>query len=104
MLFRSWYRDNSMFPLVKDLKHNRSIYAGVGTRIGRTGIHLMIGNMNENVKWRGKDDVGYLTFPKYQDNFMCMKIGAVHDFNNLSLKADFDPIVRNFSFGLGVNF
>lgn len=99
-----WYHDNSMFPLVSDLKRNRSVYLGVGRRIGRTGLHLMVGNMSENVRWRGRDDVGYLTFPKYKDRYMTMKIGAIHDFKNVSLKADVDPIVGNLSLGLGINF
>lgn len=92
------------FPLVNDLEHFRSIYIGIGKRFGRTGAHLMVGNMHENVKWRGKDDVGYITFPKYVDNYMTFKIGATHDLKGLSLKYDYDLVVKKHTFGAGFNF
>ncbi len=56
------------FPLVSDLVQRNSFYIGAGKRIKRTGIHFMIGTVSEDVKWRGKDDLGYITFPKYLDN------------------------------------
>lgn len=108
-------RDNSLFvpngqiqdadfPIVGNLNHFRSVYLGIGRRIGRTGIHLMIGNMNENVKYRGKDALGYITFPNYKDNYMCLKFGAIHDFKHISVKSDIDPIVGKLTVGLGINF
>ena len=57
------------FPMVNDLVEQRNFYVGVGKRIKRTGIHMMIGSVTEDVKWRGKDDIGYITFPKYRDRF-----------------------------------
>jgi hypothetical protein len=77
---------------------------GVGKRIKRTGIHMMIGTVSEDVKWRGRDDIGYITFPKYRDRFTTVKVGALHDFKNLTIKYDYDPIIRNSTFGLGINF
>jgi hypothetical protein len=56
------------------------------------------------VKWRGKDDIGYITFPKYRDRFTTVKVGALHDFKNLTIKYDYDPIIRSSTFGLGLNF
>ena len=111
----SFERDNSTFfqygnitkvdfPMVDDLVQKNSFYIGVGKRIKRTGVHLMIGTVNEDVKWRGKDAVGYITFPKYKDRFTTMKIGAIHDYKNLTIKFDYDPIISNGTFGLGVNF
>lgn len=92
------------FPLVNDLVERNSFYVGVGKRIKRTGLHFMIGNVNENVKWMGKDDIGYITFPKYNDRFTTVKIGVLHDYKNLTIKFDYDPIIENGTFGVGVNF
>jgi hypothetical protein len=92
------------FPMVSDLVEQRSFYVGVGKRIKRTGIHLMIGSVVEDVKWRGKDAVGYITFPKYIDRFTTIKIGALHDYKNFTIKFDYDPIINNGTLGLGINF
>jgi hypothetical protein len=92
------------FPLVNDLVEQRNFYVGVGKRIKRTGIHMMIGSVTEDVKWRGRDDIGYITFPKYRDRFTTVKVGMLHDFKNLTIKYDYDPIIRNSTFGLGINF
>jgi hypothetical protein len=111
----SFERDNSTFfpygditqvdfPLVNDLVQRNSFYIGAGKRIKRTGIHFMIGTVSEDVKWRGRDDVGYITFPKYLDRFTTMKIGALHDYKNFTIKFDYDPIIESGTFGLGVNF
>ena len=111
----SFERDNSTFfpygnitqvdfPMVNDLVQRNSFYIGAGKRIKRTGVHLMIGTVSEDVKWRGKDDIGYITFPKYKDRFTTMKIGAIHDYKNFTIKIDYDPIISNGTFGLGVNF
>jgi len=111
----SFERDNSTFfpygnitqvdfPMVNDLVQKNSFYIGAGKRIKRTGIHLMIGTVSENVKWRGRDAIGFITFPKYLDRFTTMKIGALHDYKNFTIKFDYDPIISNGTFGLGVNF
>jgi hypothetical protein len=92
------------FPMVNDLVERRSFYVGVGKRIKRTGIHMMIGSVTEDVKWRGKDDIGYITFPKYVDRFTTVKVGALHDYKNFTIKLDYDPVVNNGTFGVGVNF
>jgi len=92
------------FPMVSDLVEQRSFYVGIGKRIKRTGIHMMIGSVTEDVKWRGKDDIGYITFPKYKDRFTTVKVGVLHDYKNFTLKIDYDPIISNSVFGLGINF
>jgi len=92
------------FPLVNDLVQRQSFYIGAGKRIKRTGIHVMIGTVSEDVKWRGRDALGYITFPKYLDRFTTVKVGALHDYKNFTLKFDYDPIINNGTFGLGVNF
>jgi hypothetical protein len=92
------------FPMVNDLVERRSFYVGLGKRIKRTGVHMMIGSVTEDVKWRGKDDFGYITFPKYVDRFTTVKVGALHDYKNFTIKLDYDPVVNNGTFGVGVNF
>jgi hypothetical protein len=92
------------FPLVDDLVKLNSFYVGFGKRIKRTGVHFMVGNVNEIVRYRGKDDDGYITFPKYSNRFTTIKIGALHDYKNFTIKMDYDPIISNGTFGLGINF
>jgi len=92
------------FAMVDDLVQRNSFYIGAGKRIKRTGVHFMIGTVSEDVKWRGKDDLGYITFPKYLDRFTTLKVGALHDFKNLTIKGDYDPIIKTGTIGLGINF
>jgi hypothetical protein len=92
------------FPLVSDLIQRNSFYIGAGKRIKRTGAHFMIGTISEDAKWRGKDDLGYITFPKYLDRFTTIKVGALHDYKNFTIKADYDPVINSGTFGLGINF
>jgi hypothetical protein len=92
------------FPLIDDHIRLQTYYVGIGKRIKRTGIHLMVGGVSERVRWRGRDDVGEITFPKYTDRFMTVKFGAIHDFKNITFKVDYDPILENSTFGLGLNF
>jgi hypothetical protein len=92
------------FPLVDDLVKLNSFYVGFGKRVKRTGVHFMVGNVNEIVRYRGKDDDGYITFPKYSNRFTTIKIGALHDYKNFTIKMDYDPIISNGTFGLGINF
>jgi hypothetical protein len=96
--------DRVDFPLISDLTKQWSVYAGAGKRIGRVGVHAMIGYANERVLWRGRDQVGEITFPKSNQNFMTFKFGAIKDFNNLTLKMDYDPVIKYGQLGLGVNF
>jgi len=92
------------FPLIDDLKKESTVYFGAGKRFKRTGLHALIGFGNERVFWRGKDNVGEITFPKYNSSFTTFKIGVMRDVKNFTIKFDTDPI-RNYSqFGLGLNF
>jgi hypothetical protein len=92
------------FPLISDLKRERTFYFGGGARYKRTGFHTMIGFGREIVRWRGKDDLGEITFPKYESNFVTAKVGVLHDIKSFTIKLDVDPI-RNFTqVGLGFNF
>jgi hypothetical protein len=92
------------FPLVDDLKLTQTFYIGLGKKIKRTGIHFMVGSINETVRYRGKDSISYLTFPKQNNSRMTVKAGLIHDFQNLSIKLDYDPILKSTTYGVGVNF
>ena len=92
------------FPLISDLVKQNSFYIGAGKRLGRLGIHVMVGHASERILWRGKDDVGEITFPKSQDNFLTFKGGLMKDFKNLTLKMDYDPIIKYGQIGVGLNF
>jgi hypothetical protein len=92
------------FPLISDLVKQNSFYIGAGKRINRFGVHAMVGLANERILYRGKDDVGEITFPKSKDNFVTFKFGGMKDFKNFTLKLDYDPVVKYGQFGAGINF
>jgi hypothetical protein len=94
---------NVDFPLVNDLVKLNSFYLGAGKKFNRFGLHLMVGSIKEVVRYRGKDDIGYITFPKYQDNYLGVKVGGLYDLKNLTIKCDVDPVNLNVTLGLGVN-
>ena len=91
------------FPLVEDWVSNKVFYAGVGKRYGRNGLHISLGFGNEEVRFQGKDNIGFITFPKYNSDFLTMKFGIIHDFKYATLKLDYDPIRRYGIFGMGIN-
>lgn len=95
---------NVDFPLVNDLVKRNSFYVGAGKKFKRLGVHFMVGSVGEVVRYRGKDDIGFITFPKYEDRFIGVKVGGFYDIKNLTIKADVDPVSLNTTFGLGVNF
>lgn len=96
--------DKVDFPLINDLVKKRSLYLGAGKRFGRTGVHAMLGFGKEIIRYRGKDRLGEITFPKAYNEFSSIKVGAMHDFKNFTLKFDHEPIRGYSQFGLGLNF
>jgi hypothetical protein len=92
------------FPLVDDFIKTNSLYFGLGKKFNRTGIHLMYGINNEIVRWRGKDAIGFITFPKQENRYFGVKVGVIHDLKNVTFKTDVDPIIPSLSMGLGLNF
>jgi len=91
------------FPLISDLRKNAAIYLGGGKRFGRTGVHAMIGFGKEIIRYRGKDKLGEITFPKYNRDYSTIKVGVLQDFKNFTLKVDSDPIRNYWQVGLGLN-
>ena len=96
--------NNVDFPLSKeDWKKESTFYVGAGKRIGKIGIHGMIGFGNEVVRWQGKDDLGGISFPKSNMNFTTYKIGLIRDFKFVTLKVDTDPIRGYSQISIGLN-
>ena len=91
------------FNMTSDLEKISSLYVGGGKKFSRTGFHVMIGLVNENVRYRGYDKIGYITFPKYADNYFNIKIGMLHDFKNITTKIDADLINKDLILGIGFN-
>ena len=96
--------NNVDFPLSKeDWKKESTFYVGAGKRIGKIGIHGMIGFGNEVIRWQGKDDLGGISFPKSNMNFTTFKIGLIRDFKFVTLKLDADPIRGYSQISIGLN-
>ena len=96
--------NNVDFPLSKeDWKKESTFYVGGGKRIGKIGIHGMIGFGNEVIRWQGKDDLGGISFPKSNMNFTTYKIGLIRDFKFVTLKLDTDPIRGYSQISIGLN-
>jgi hypothetical protein len=96
--------NNVDFPLSKeDWKKESTFYVGGGKRIGKLGIHGMIGFGNEVIRWQGKDDLGGISFPKSNSSFTTFKIGLIRDFKFVTLKLDTDPIRRYSQISIGLN-
>lgn len=85
------------FPLSKnDFLKQGALYLGGGKRLGKFGVHGMIGFGNEVIRYQGKDDLGGISFPKSNSNFTTFKFGVIRDFKFFTLKLDRDPI-RNYN-------
>ena len=96
--------NNVDFPLSKtDWKKESALYVGGGKRIGKLGIHGMIGFGKEIIRWQGKDDLGGISFPKSNSSFTTFKIGLIRDFKFVTLKLDTDPIRGYTQIGIGLN-
>jgi hypothetical protein len=92
------------FPLSKnDFIKQGTLYLGGGKRIGKIGVHGMIGFGHEVIRYQGRDALGGISFPKSNANFTTFKFGIIRDFKFFTLKLDRDPI-RNFNqISIGLN-
>ena len=96
--------NNVDFPLSKnDWKKESTFYVGGGKRIGKIGIHGMIGFGNEVIRWQGKDAIGGISFPKSNSSFTTFKVGIIKDFKFVTLKLDTDPIRGYTQIAIGLN-
>jgi hypothetical protein len=96
--------NNVDFPLSKeDWKKESTFYIGGGKRIGKIGIHGMIGFGNQVIRWQGKDDLGGISFPKSNSSFTTFKVGIIKDFKFVTLKLDTDPIRGYSQISIGLN-
>ena len=92
------------FPITGEVTKLNTFYMGVGKKIGRTGVHILLGTSHEVVRYKGGDSIGYITFPKYTNDLITAKIGALHDFKNATVKLDYDPVLKTIYMGMGINF
>lgn len=96
--------NNVDFPLSKnDWKKESTFYVGGGKRIGKIGIHGMIGFGNEIIRWQGEDAIGGISFPKSNSSFTTFKVGLIRDFKFVTLKLDTDPIRGYSQISIGLN-
>lgn len=92
------------FPISKEIfKKEHTLYLGGGKRIGKLGVHGMIGFGNEIQRYQGKDDLGGISFPKSNINFTTFKVGLIRDFKWFTLKLDTDPIRGYSQMSIGLN-
>ena len=92
------------FPISKEIfKKEHTLYLGGGKRIGKLGVHGMIGFGNEIQRYQGKDDLGGISFPKSNSSFTTYKIGLIRDFKFVTLKLDTDPIRGYSQMSIGLN-
>jgi hypothetical protein len=93
------------FPMVSDYVQRNIFYIGAGKTLDhKWKLSASIGFGHELVRYRGKDAVGYITFPKYSGNFTTVKVGVIRHYNKISGKLDYDLNRNHLSFGLGLNF
>lgn len=92
------------FPISNELfRKEHTLYLGGGKRIGKLGVHGMIGFGNEILRYQGKDDLGGISFPKSNTNFTTFKFGIIRDFKWFTLKLDHNPIRKYSQIGIGLN-
>jgi len=92
------------FPVSKEIfTKEHTLYLGGGKRIGKLGIHGMIGFGNEIQRYQGKDAIGGISFPKSNINFTTFKVGIIKDFKFVTLKLDTDPIRGYHQISIGLN-
>lgn len=65
---------------------------------------MMAGLDHTNLKYRYKDDVGYITFPKSDKKRFTFKFGAIRDIGIFTVKLDVDPLTKRVTAGTGLNF
>ena len=92
------------FPVSKEIfKKEHTFYLGGGKRIGKLGVHGMVGFGNEIQRYQGKDAIGGISFPKSNTNFTTFKVGLIRDFKWFTLKLDTDPIRGYSQISIGLN-
>ena len=95
---------SELFPLSSDIVRQGNLYFGLGKKFGRFGTHISVGMVKENIRYRYKDDIGYISFPKSNDSYLIYKVGGLYDLKSATLKVDYDPILKVGYFGAGINF
>jgi hypothetical protein len=93
-----------------NIEEGWSMYMGLGKRFKRTGLHFMLGYVEEDDYFQYFDETyilsnnGNYSLYNFSRNYFSAKLGVVHDMKRVTLKGDFDPFRNNFTFGLGINW
>jgi len=94
---------------LEDLISGNAFYLGAGRRIGRTGIHAMLGFAHEVKKLQFFDEYyvlsnnGKYSILSSDQRFIGVKYGIIHDFKRVSLKIDYEAVRKRIYLGIGVN-
>jgi hypothetical protein len=95
---------------LEDLTKSQVFYVGLGKRYGKTGVHLSLGLGNEKKRYQFEDEYfllsnnGRYSILNYEDNFVSYKLGVLHNYKKVTLKADIDFYRPKAMIGIGLNF
>jgi hypothetical protein len=95
---------------LEDVVKNQIFYVGLGKRYGRTGVHLSLGFGKERQRYQFEDEYfllsnnGRYSIRNYEDNFVSYKMGVLHNYKKITLKADVDFYRPKAMVGVGLNF
>lgn len=95
---------------LEDIKRGRTVYLGFGKKIFRTGVHALVGIGSFEKRYQFFDELyvlsnnGKYSIREFEENFVSVKLGVLHDLKRITLKLDVDPIRKQAFFGAGVNF
>lgn len=93
-----------------DIMKGWNVYMGVGREFKHFGVNLSLGVGKEESNYQFFDEYytlsnnGKYSFRNFVDDYITVSFGLTHDYNFLSLSADFDPIRKYLYVGVGFNF
>jgi len=93
-----------------DIVKGWSVYLGVGREFKHFGLNLSLGIGQDRNNFQFFDEYyvlsgnGKYSFKNFVDDYVSLSVGLNHDYEFLSVSADFDPIRKNFWLGVGFNF
>ena len=113
VFYRNVYLDQVILwndKRLEDINKEWSLYAGLGKKFNRTGVHLMLGYIKEDNYYQYLDETyilsnnGRYSIINFSRDYLSAKIGVLHDLKKVTLKGDYDPFRNDFTFGLGINW
>lgn len=95
---------------MEDITKGWSVYFGVGREFKNLGVNMSLGFGQDVENYQFFDEYyelsnnGRYSFRNFVDNYTTLSVGLTKDIKSLSLSTDYDPIRKQFYFGLGFNF